>query len=43
MMKAKNTELYMKTNMKTDELDEAFHSILEMPDVEPWPEPVEVA
>ncbi len=31
MMKAKNTELSMKTNMKTGELAGAFHSILEMP------------
>ncbi len=41
MMKTKNTKSSMKTNIYTNVRPEASRSILEMPQVEPWPEPVD--
>jgi hypothetical protein len=40
-MKTKNTRLTMNTNLKSSTWDRASHSILELPPVEPWPQPVD--
>jgi hypothetical protein len=43
MMKIENTKLSMNTNVKNNGRPPASRSLLELPEVEPWPEPVDGA